>query len=131
MKTSWRYLCKTSWRCLEDVLKTSWRCLEDLFARRLEDVLKTSWRCLEDVLKTSWKRYEDVLKTYNQDEYADLDEDLEDVFWRRMSKANIFLLIKASWRRMFAGTFQWLLLFITRIASVLLDTFNSFVYIVL
>ena len=79
----------------------------------------------------SWKRYEDVLKTYNQDEYADLDEDLEDVFWRRMSKANIFFLIKASWRLMFAGTFQWLLLFITRIAFVLLDTFNSFVYNVL
>ena len=49
-KTSWRRLCKASWRCLENVLKTSWRCLEDVFARRLENVLKTSW---QDVLETS------------------------------------------------------------------------------
>ena len=82
--------------------------------RRLEDVLKTF---LQDVLKTSWKRLEDVLKTYSQDEYIGLDQDvlktssedvklrrtysswsrrLEDVFWRRKAKANIFVLIKTS-----------------------------------
>ena len=63
-----RHLCKTFWRCLEDVLarrledvfKTSSRRLEDVFARLLEDVLKTSWRRLEDVLKTSWRRLEDI-----------------------------------------------------------------------
>ena len=79
----------------------SWKRLEDIFARRLEDVFKTSWRRLEDVLKTflqdvlkmSWRRFEDVLKTYDQDEYIGLDQD---VFWRRMSKMNIFVLIKTS-----------------------------------
>ena len=83
MKTSWRYLCKTSSRCLEDIFKTSWRCLEDVFARRLEIVLKTSWQ--------------DVLKTYSQDQYIGLDQD---VFWRRKAWANIFILIKTSWRRL-------------------------------
>ena len=67
--------------------------------RRLEDVLKMSWKRLEDVLKTSWKRLEDDLKTYDQDEYVRLDEDVF-VFWRRMSKANILVLIKTSWRRL-------------------------------
>ena len=43
-----RRICETSWRSL----KTSWRRLG-----------KTSWRCLEDVLKTSWKRLENFLKT--------------------------------------------------------------------
>ena len=82
----WRRFCKTSWRCLEDVLKTS----------------------SQDVLKTSWKRLENVLKTYDQDDYVGLDEDVsktssedvwvwriysswsirfEDVFWRRRRKA--------------------------------------------
>ena len=73
---------KTSWRRFEDVLKMSWR-----------RFCKTSWRRLENVLKTSWRRLENVLKTYDQDEYVGLDED---VFWRRMSKANIFVLIKTS-----------------------------------
>ena len=58
-----------------------------------------SWKRLEDVLKTSWKRLEDDLKTYDQDEYVRLDEDVF-VFWRRMSKANILVLIKTSWRRL-------------------------------
>ena len=74
---------------LQDVLKMSWRrfCrrLEDVLARGVEDVLKTSWRCLEDVwprrIYWSWSRC------------------LEDVFWRRMTKANIFVLIKTSRRR--------------------------------
>ena len=81
-----RHLCKTSWRCLEEV-----------FARRLEDVLKRSWRGLG---KTSWKLLEDVLKTSDQDEYIRLDQD---VFWRRRQKM--------SSRRMFAGKLEypWLL----------------------
>ena len=48
---------------------------------RPESVLKTS---LRDVLKMSWRRLEDVLKT----------------FWRPMTKANILVLIKTSWRRL-------------------------------
>ena len=95
LKTTWRYLCRKSWRCLEDILKTS--------SKRLEDALKTPWRGLEDVLTTSSKRLEDVLKTYGQEKYIGLDQDVlktssEDVFWRRRAKANIFVLIKTSWR---------------------------------
>ena len=109
LKALWRHLCKTYWRCLEDVFKTSQRRLEGVLKtswRRLEDVLKTF---LQDVLKTSWKRLEDVLKTYGQDEYIGLDQDvlktssedvrlrrtysswsrrLEDVFWRRRQKTS-------------------------------------------
>ena len=48
---------------------------------RPESVLKTS---LRDVLKMSWRRLEDVLKT----------------FWRPMTKANMFVLIKTSWWRL-------------------------------
>ena len=86
-----------SWRCLEDVLKTSWRCLEDALKKFLQDVLKTPWKCLED-----------VLKTYDQGEYIGLDQGVLKMSWRRlmkrMSKANIFVLIKtSSSRRMFAG----------------------------
>ena len=73
LKTSRRYLCKTSWRCFEDVFKTSWT--------RLENVLKRSWRRMAKrnilvLIKTSseevrlrrtnlswWRRLEDVLKT--------------------------------------------------------------------
>ena len=39
------------------------------------------------------RRLEDVLKTYDQDEYIDLDQD---VFWRRRTKANIFVLMRTS-----------------------------------
>ena len=69
---SWRHLCKTPWRCLEDVFKRS-------------------WRCLEDVLKTSWRRFEDV---WPRQIYCLWSKRLEDVFWRRMSKINMFVLIK-------------------------------------
>ena len=62
---------------LENVLKMSWR----RFSRRLEDVLKTSW---QDVLRTTWRRLGKVLKTS----------------WRRMSKTNILVLTKTSWRRL-------------------------------
>ena len=77
LKTSWRHVLKTSSARLQrnnfSSSKTSWRCLEDVFARRLEDILKTSWRRM---IKTN-------------------------IFvWRRMSKANIIVLIKTSWRRL-------------------------------
>ena len=93
LKTSWRHLYKTFWRCLEDVFKTtsnvlkmswrrfcktSWRCLEDIFARRLEDVLKMSCKRLEDVwlrqIYWSWQRR--FLKTYDLGEYIYLDQDI-------------------------------------------------------
>ena len=103
---------------LQDVFKTSWRCLEDDFARRLEnilkmswqDVLKMSWRCLQDVLKVSWiifaRRFEDVLKrswrhledVWLRRIYWSWQRRLQDVFWRRMTKAHMFVLIKTSWR---------------------------------
>ena len=64
--------------------------LENALKISLQDVLKMSWRRF---CKTSWRRLEDVLKTYGLDEYIGLDQD---VFWRRKTKANIFVLIKTS-----------------------------------
>ena len=66
-----------------------------------ENVLKMSWRRLEDVSKTSWGRLEDVLKRDDQDMYIDLDQD--ETSWRcllkrRISNANIFVLMKTFWR---------------------------------
>ena len=86
-----------SWRRLQNILKTSLRCLEDVFARRREDTLKaslrrlgkTSGRCLEDVLKMSWRCF-----------WKTSWKRLEDIFWRWMIKANIFVLMKTSWRRL-------------------------------
>ena len=50
MKTSWRYLCRASWRRLENFLKTSWRRLKDIWPRQIY----WSWpRRLEDVF---WRR---------------------------------------------------------------------------
>ena len=78
--------------------KTSWRCLEEVFPRRLEDVLKRSWRGLG---KTSWKRLEDVLKTSDQDEYIRLDQD---VVWRRRQKMSsrclqgVFIKANVCWK---------------------------------
>ena len=72
------YVLKMSWRRDNNsltwwyVLKTSWSCLEDIFSRGL-DVFKTSWRRLG---KTSWR------KTPS----------------RCITKTNIFVLIKVSWR---------------------------------
>ena len=91
LKNVWRYLCKMSWRRLQNVLKTSWRCLENVLQRCLQHIFKTyhqdklsedflkkfcrrfcktSLICFEDVLKMLWhdtlktsqKRLEDVLK---------------------------------------------------------------------
>ena len=74
---------------LQDVLKISWR--------RLEDVFKTSHRRLEDVFKTPWRRLEDV---WPRRIYWSWSRRLEDVFWRPLSKANMFVLIKTSSRRL-------------------------------
>ena len=82
LKMSWTRLC----RPLEDVFKTSWRRLG-----------KTSWGSLENVLKMSWRRLEDV---WPRRIYWSWSRRLEDVFRRRMTKANIFVLIKTSWRRL-------------------------------
>ena len=105
LKKSWRYLWKTSWRCLEDalktdVLKTSSKRLEDALKMSLRRFCNTSWRRLENVLetdKTSWKCLEEV---WPRRIYWSWPRRLEDVFWRRKSEANIFLLIKTSWRRL-------------------------------
>ena len=70
LETSWRDLCKTSWNVLNK--------LENVFTRCVEDVLKTSCRRMAKAIIWSWSRH------------------LEDVFWRRMSEANIFVLIKTS-----------------------------------
>ena len=96
LKTSRRRL-KTSRTSLEDILTrhlqdailntcskrlgiTSWRCVEDLLAIRLENVLMTSWRC---ITKSNVFALENVF-----------------VFWRRMTKVNIFVLLETSWRRL-------------------------------
>ena len=102
LKRSLQDVLKTSWRRLQNVLNKSWRCLEDVLKMSWRRFCKTSWRRLEDVwprrIYWSWpRRLEDVLKTYGQDEYIGLDQD---VFWRRKAKANIFILIKKSWRRL-------------------------------
>ena len=86
---TWWYVLKTSWRHL---CKKCWRCLEDVSARHLEDVLKTSWRHLG---MASWKRLEDI---WPRKTYWSWPRRLEDVFWRGITKANIFVLIKRSWR---------------------------------
>ena len=103
LKTSWQDVLKMSWRHLEDVFKTSWRRLEDVLKTFLQGVLKTSWkhlkdvlrRRLEDIFKMSWRRLEDVWLRWI---YWSWPRRLEDVFWRRMAKANMFVLIKTSWR---------------------------------
>ena len=108
-----------SWRCLEEIFsrrlgKTSWRYLEDAFktySKRLQDVLKMpwrsfwktpwrhleeSWRRLGNVWKTSWRRLERVWPRWI---YWSLSRRLR-TFWGRITKANIFVLIKTSWRRL-------------------------------
>ena len=72
-------------------------CLENVLKISLQDVLKMSWRHLEDVFKTSWRRLEDI---WPRRIYWSWPRRLEDVFWRRKAKANIFVLIKTSWRRL-------------------------------
>ena len=75
------------------------------FRRRLENVLKTTWRCFEDVFA---RRLEDALKTFLKTSWRRMTKrnilvlikaswrHLEDVFWRRTSKPNMFVLVKTS-----------------------------------
>ena len=98
LKTFSQDVSKMSW----DELKTSSKRLEDISARHLEEVLKTSWRYLSKTswrrfCKTSWKRLEDA---WPRRIYWSWSRRLKDVFWRRMSKANTFVLIKTSQRRL-------------------------------
>ena len=79
--------------CLQDILKCS-NHLEDVLKTFLQDISKTSSRRFEIVLKTSWRPMTQrkifaLIKTSWRS--------LEDVFWRRITKPNIFVLIK--WRR--------------------------------
>ena len=76
---TWWYVLKTFWRHL---YYTSWRYLEDLLKMFLQDVVEKIWKRLDDVwpirIYWYWSRR------------------LEDVFWRCLCKANIFVLIKTS-----------------------------------
>ena len=60
---------------------------------------KTSWRRFWDVFKTShktsWRRLEDVCPRRI---YWSWPRRLQDLFWSRKAKANIFVLIKTFWR---------------------------------
>ena len=96
---------KTFWGRLEDVLKTSFQDVLKTFWKRLQSVLA---RCLEDVLKTF---LQDVLKTFWQNALNTSSKRLEKVLkmsWRRMTKTDIFVLMKTFsrylqgifWRRM-------------------------------
>ena len=112
LKASWRDLCKTSWRCLDNVLKTSSKLLEDVLKMLSRRFCKRSWRRFKDILKTSWQdvseRHVEVMKTsWRRMTKTNISvwikttwRSLEDIFWRHMSKANIFILIKTSWRRL-------------------------------
>ena len=73
--------------------------LKGIFARRIQNVLKTSWRhfCRAS-LKTSWRCLEAVFKDVLQNVLKTTWRRLQDAFWRRMTRANIFVLIKTSWR---------------------------------
>ena len=78
--------------------------LQNTFARRLEDVLRTSRRRLQNVFKTFWRRFCKTSGRCLEDawwgrKYWSWSRRLEDVFWRCMIKANIFVLIKTYWRR--------------------------------
>ena len=93
LKISLQDILKMSWRRLQNVFKTSWGRHEEVLKTSLQDVLKTSWRCLG---KASWRRLEDIWPRWI---YWSWIRRLEDVFWRRKAKANLFLLIKTSWRQ--------------------------------
>ena len=105
MKTSLKDVLRTFWRRLQYVLarQRQRRQRQNTSLRRLQYVYKMSSRRLEYVLKTCWRHL--ILKKFWKH--------VEDVFWRHMAKANIFVLIKMSWRcldvfktsssRMFAG----------------------------
>ena len=96
LKTSSRYLCKRSWRFLEDFFKTSWRHLEDV----LNTFFNTSWRRFEEALKLSWQ---DILKTSRRRFCKTSQWRLENFLkmcWRGIAKTNILVLTKTPWRRL-------------------------------
>ena len=90
MKTSLKDVLRTFWRRLQYVLarQRQRRQRQNTSLRRLQYVFKMSSRRLEYVLKTCWRHL--ILKKFWKH--------VEDVFWRHMAKANIFVLIKMSWR---------------------------------
>ena len=97
LKSSWRHLWKTSWKCLEDVLKMFWRSFCKTSWKRLS---KTSWTCLKGVLKTYWKLLEDLLKMSWRRFCKTFWRHIENVLntsWRRITKINKLVLIKKSW----------------------------------
>ena len=98
LKISLQEALKTSWRHLEEVLKTFlqdvWRWCEDVLKMSWQDVLKMSWRRF---CETSWRRLEDI---WPRRVYWSWPKRPEDVFWRRMTKANLFVFIETSWRRL-------------------------------
>ena len=77
-KSSTRYFSRACSIRLKDVLKT---CQQEQFnlLMHLEDISKTPWRRLENVLKMSWRYY---------------------CKKKHMTRTNIFVLIKTSWRRL-------------------------------
>ena len=82
----------------------SLRSIYDILARHLKDVFKTSsktfWRPFEDIFV---RRIEDILKMYDKGKYIRPDQDVFKASGRRFLKtyqqANIFALLKTSWRR--------------------------------
>ena len=88
LKTSSRYVFKTSSRrlqnVLEDVKLLRWRRVEDVFKTCLQDVFKT---CLQDVFKTC---LQDIFKTCLQDVFKIC---LQDVF-----KTCLQDVFKTSWK---------------------------------
>ena len=73
-----------SWRRLENILKMPGRSIDK---SSLSSVVR-----LEGVLKTSWKGLKRQI-------YLSCSRRLEEVFWRCVTKINMFILIKMSWRR--------------------------------
>ena len=117
---SWKCFCKTSWRCLENVLKTSWQDFLKTPWRRLENVLKISWRCMAKtnmlvLTKTSWRllmtsskgvwrlysswwrRLEDVLKKCSEDVFKTSSS--RRIFARDILNIRKYLMVKNNIKR--------------------------------
>ena len=73
------------------------RHLENVFQMSWRHLCKKFWRRFGKVLKTSWRR---MTKANMFVLIKTSWKRLEDVFWRCVTKANIFVLIKMSWRRL-------------------------------
>ena len=80
---------------LKDFLQISSGPLEDALMTFLQDACKMSCGDLEDVLKTYWRRLEDI---WPREIYSSWSRHLEDVFCRRMTKVNTFVLIEMPWK---------------------------------